>query len=220
MTQLKLLIAVLVLSACPAASAQSPDTLAKLPEFPAVGEAGWLNSPPLRLAQLRGQVVLVEFWTYGCSNCRNTLPWLKQAARRHRADGLVVVAVHTPEFPAERERGNVERAVRQLGIDYPVLLDPESAYWNAVGNRYWPAFWLLGRDGRLVATAIGELHAGEPRAARFEAALQAALAAAPPAQASGRVGAVGASARSRNSIAAPSAANTRFSRPISTNGAE
>ncbi len=188
MPTLKLLVAVFALSACSAASAPPPGAPVRLPEFPVVGAAGWLNSSPLRLADLRGRVVLVEFWTYGCSNCRNTLPWLKQAARQYRDDGLVVVAVHTPEFPAERERGNVERALPRLGIDYPVLLDPDSAYWNAVGNRYWPAFWLLDREGRLVATAIGELHAGEARAARFEAAMKTALEAAPPSVASAHSG--------------------------------
>ncbi|MBP8297994.1 MAG: redoxin family protein [Burkholderiales bacterium] len=157
------------------ADASPPRVGEPMPEFPAVGPAGWLNSPPLRLAGLRGKVVLVEFWTYGCSNCRNTLPWLKQAAERYRDDGLVVVAVHTPEFPAERVRGNVVRALQPLGITHPVLLDPDSVYWNAMGNRYWPAFWLVDRQGRLAATAIGELHSGEARTRNFEGKLRELL---------------------------------------------
>ena len=120
--------------------------------------------------------MLVEFWTFGCSNCRNTLPWLKATAAEHAAQGLVVVGVHTPEFAQERVPANVARAVRDLGIGYPVMLDPDSAYWNLMNNRYWPAFYLIDRQGRIAATAIGELHDGEPRAERFEAQLRAVLA--------------------------------------------
>jgi hypothetical protein len=88
----------------------------------------------------------------------------------------VVVAIYTPEFAHERVPANVARAVRELGIRYPVMLDPDFAYWNLMNNRYWPAFYLVDRQGRIAATAIGELHDGEARTERFEAQLRALLA--------------------------------------------
>jgi thiol-disulfide isomerase/thioredoxin len=138
------------------------------PEFTQRNQAGWLNSEPLTLAGLRGQVVLIEFWTYGCINCRRTLPWLKAMHARYADDGLVVVGVHTPEFDHERDASNVREAVQRLGIEYPVMLDPGYAYWRALANRYWPAFYLVGRDGRIQATAIGELHERTTQGDAFE----------------------------------------------------
>jgi thiol-disulfide isomerase/thioredoxin len=138
------------------------------PELPALPAESWINSPPLRLSELRGRPVLVEFWTFGCSNCRNTLPWLKAIDAEYAPRGLVVIAVHSPEFERERGAAAVERAVRQLGIRYPVVVDDAFSYWSALGNRYWPAFYLIGPDGDIVATRIGELHRGQRSAEQFE----------------------------------------------------
>jgi len=140
----------------------------RAPELPRLAGDAWINSSPLELAQLRGRPVLVEFWTFGCSNCRNTLPWLKRIHERYAPDGLVVIAVHSPEFDYERGAANVERRVRQLGITYPVMVDDEFRYWNALGNRFWPAFYLIGPDGDVVAARIGELHTGQRSADDFE----------------------------------------------------
>jgi thiol-disulfide isomerase/thioredoxin len=142
------------------------------PEFTHLATADWINSRPQSLAALRGRVVLIEFWTFGCSNCRNTLPWLQAAHARFARDGLVIVAVHTPEFASERDPLEVREAVDRLGIRYPVMIDNDASYWNALGNRYWPAFYLVGRDGRIVTTAIGELHRGEKRGDRMERAIE------------------------------------------------
>ena len=169
-----LLASLLALFSCTA-----PAEVPSAPPFTATATGDWINSPPLSLAALRGKVVLIEFWTFGCSNCRNTLPWLKAVESRYREQGLVVVGVHTPEFAQERVPANVMEAVRRLGITYPVMLDPDFEYWNRLKNRYWPAFYLVDRGGRITATAIGELHEGELRGDRFEAQLRAALAAAP-----------------------------------------
>ena len=170
MRRRNLFAGLLALASCTAAA-----DLPVAPPFPAMRADAWINSPPLSLAGLKGQVILVEFWTFGCSNCRNTLPWLKRVAARYRDQGLVVVSVHTPEFDHERLPANVRKAVRDLGITYPVMLDPDFEYWRRLNNRYWPAFYLIDRQGRIVATAIGELHAGEPRGDRFEAQLRAQL---------------------------------------------
>ena len=147
----------------------------RAPELPQLDAAHWLNSPPLKLAALRGRPVLVEFWTFGCSNCRNTLPWLERTHARYASKGLVVIAVHTPEFDGERDRDAVAEAVVRLGIRYPVLIDNGYAYWRALDNRYWPAFYLIDTSGRIVDTRIGELHAGERRADTFEAAIAGLL---------------------------------------------
>jgi len=173
--RIPLLLAGLLLLASDSLAAERP----LAPPFPATESAAWINSPPLSLAALRGKVVLVEFWTFGCSNCRNTLPWVKATAADYASQGLVVVGVHTPEFAYERMPAAVARAVRDLGIQYPVMLDPDSAYWNLMHNRYWPAFYLIDRQGRIAATAIGELHHGEPRAERLEVQLRALLASPP-----------------------------------------
>src|SRR5688572_5039203 len=153
----------MVLTSCSPATSAPP-----APEF-THGESGeWLNSPPQTLAALRGKVVLIEFWTFGCSNCRNTLPWLKAVHHRFEKDGLVIVSVHTPEFPNEREPEQVRAAVKRLGISYAVMLDNDFSYWKALRNQYWPAFYLVGRDGRIAATAIGELHRGQARGDQME----------------------------------------------------
>ncbi len=160
------------LAAAPIGFAAAPQLA---PEFTSTDAADWINSPPLTLAALRGRPVLVEFWTYGCSNCRNTLPWLKAAYERYEDRGLTIVGVHTPEFAHERDADKVRAAVRKLGIAYPVMLDPESSYWNAFNNRYWPAFYLIDGAGRIAANAIGELHSGQSRATKFESSIEKVL---------------------------------------------
>ena len=149
---------------------------ADAPEFTHSAANEWINSAPLKLADLRGTVVLIEFWTFDCYNCRNTLPWLKAMHADYAARGLKVVSVHTPELPQEREPDNVRAAVKELGIEYPVMLDADFSYWRALNNRYWPAFYLVGRDGRIVLTAFGELHRGTQRGDEMEARIVKLLA--------------------------------------------
>ncbi len=124
------------------------------PEF--AGITHWINSPPLSMRALRGKVVLVDFWAFECVNCLHTLPHLKSLYARYKDQGLVVVGVHTPELQVERNRSNLVRAVRKLGIDYPVAQDSNDHTWNAWGTRYWPTQYLVGRDGRVVLKHIGE----------------------------------------------------------------
>lgn len=124
------------------------------PDFEGVHR--WLNSDPLTLASLRGNVVLVDFWTYSCINCLRTLPHLRGWYEAYRDAGLVVVGVHSPEFAFEREPDNVRRAAGELGIEYPVALDNDFATWRAWGNQYWPAKYLVDRRGRLRYGHVGE----------------------------------------------------------------
>ena len=131
--------------------------LGEAPEF--VGNERWFNTPgdrPLTLASLRGRVVLVDFWTYSCINCIRTFPYLKAWDARYRKDGLTIVGVHTPEFPFEREAGNVENAIGENEIRYPVAQDNEQATWNAYGNQYWPAEYFIDADGRVRYAHFGE----------------------------------------------------------------
>jgi thiol-disulfide isomerase/thioredoxin len=163
----------LTLSACGGSlSAMAADA----PEFTHHASADWINSPPLTLSALRGQVVLIEFWTFDCYNCRNTLPWMKAIHARYADQGLKVVSVHTPELAQERVPENVRAAVQEQGIAYPVMIDGDFSYWRALGNRYWPAFYLVGRDGRIVTTAIGELHEKQRNGDLMEAEIRRLLA--------------------------------------------
>lgn len=120
------------------------------------GGGAWLNSAPLRLADLRGKVVLIDFWTYGCINCQNTLPALRGWWDKYRDQGLVIVGVHTPEFAHERELANVQAAVERAGIGWPVVQDNDSRIWQAYRNHYWPRFYLLDHQGRIIYDHAGE----------------------------------------------------------------
>ncbi len=144
------------LGQAPVASAEAPEASEYGMAPPLSGAAHWLNSPPLTEAMLRGKVVLVDFWTYSCINCLRTLPYLKAWDDKYRADGLVIVGVHAPEFVFEKDLHNVENAVRELGIRYPVALDNEYAIWNAYENQYWPADYLIDAQGRIRHEHFGE----------------------------------------------------------------
>ncbi len=137
--------------------AASLPVLGRAPEF--TGTERWFNTPggrPLTLAGLRGHVVLVDFWTYSCINCIRTLPYLRAWDARYRSKGLVIVGVHTPEFPFERDPGNVQSAIAQDGLHYPVAQDNEQGTWNAYGNQYWPAEYLIDSQGRVRSVEFGE----------------------------------------------------------------
>jgi cytochrome c biogenesis protein CcdA/thiol-disulfide isomerase/thioredoxin len=145
----------------PAPSGSGPSSglpvLGTAPEF--VGNEQWFNTPgdrPLTLSGLRGRVVLVDFWTYSCINCIRTLPYLKAWDAKYRRDGLTIVGVHTPEFPFEREASNVETAIDENGIRYPVAQDNEQETWNAYENQYWPAEYFIDARGRVRYAHFGE----------------------------------------------------------------
>ena len=124
------------------------------PEF--AGVTRWLNSPPLTMRALRGKVVLIDFWTYTCINCLRTLPHLRAWYDRYRSRGLVIVGVHTPEFGFEKDTGNVRDAIARSHLRYPVAQDNDYATWNAWGNLYWPAKYLVDATGQVRYTHFGE----------------------------------------------------------------
>ena len=121
-----------------------------------VGIDKWFNSKPLTMANLRGKVVFVNFWTYGCINCVRALPHVGKLHEKYADKGLVIVGVHTPEFPHEKSAANVERAIKRHGIRYPVAQDNGFATWKAYSNRYWPAQYIVDRNGKIVFTHVGE----------------------------------------------------------------
>jgi thiol-disulfide isomerase/thioredoxin len=136
------------------ASAETPGVGVSAPDL--AGATRWLNSPALSMQALRGKVVLVEFWTRECSNCLHVLPHTKALYDRYAGDGLVVIGVHTPEYDEERDPTSVQLAMQRLGIDWPVAVDNDYRIWDAYGNRFWPAIYLIDRDGRVVYRHIGE----------------------------------------------------------------
>lgn len=153
----------------PAAQAAPVDVGENAPEFAGLGP--WINSPPLSLAQLKGKVVLVDFWTHACVNCIRTLPHLQQLHERYARQGLVIVGVHSPEFAFERDTDNVRAAIKRHGLTYAVAQDNGFATWTAWRNLYWPAQYLVGPDGRVVMR-----HFGEGGEAALDAAIQRLLA--------------------------------------------
>ena len=140
----------------------------QVPDF--TGIVRWINSPPLTRAELRGKVVLIDFWTFSCVNCTRTIPHLRALYDAYRARGLVIVGVHSPEFDFEKDPGNVAAAVRRLGVTWPVAVDSAMATWNALSNEYWPAEYLVDRSGR-----IAYFHAGEGEYDATERAVVALL---------------------------------------------
>ena len=134
------------------------------------GATGWVNSEPLDLAELRGRVVLVDFWTLTCINWLRTEPYIRGWSQAYRDDGLLVIGVHTPEFSFEHDLDLVRRAVATRGIDYPVAQDNDYEIWNAFDNHYWPALYFVDKDG-----VIRDQHFGEGEYERSERVIQRLL---------------------------------------------
>ena len=168
---LRLAAAVLALGAA-AAPAQ---TVLDRP-LPAFGAgAAWLNSPPLRVEDLRGEVVLLDVWTFGCWNCTGSLPWLKSLEGRFAGRPLRLIGVHSPEFEHERGPRTVAAQLRRLGVTQATLVDDDMAYWRALDNRYWPAFYLVDKHGRMRALYVGETHPDSAQAREVEAQIRQLL---------------------------------------------
>jgi thiol-disulfide isomerase/thioredoxin len=123
---------------------------------PLDGDTAWINSQPLKAADLRGKVVLIEFWTYTCINWRRQLPYVRAWADKYRDKGLVVIGVHSPEFAFEKKIDNVRRATKEIGVQYPVAVDSDYAIWRAFDNEYWPALYFVDTQGRIRHHQFGE----------------------------------------------------------------
>src|SRR5215212_3189960 len=123
---------------------------------PALAAGDWINSKPLRLEDLRGRVVIIDFWTFGCYNCRNTLPFIKDWNNRYREKGLTIIGVHSPEFEEERNVENLRRQIASLGLSYPIVTDNDYQTWNAYKVEAWPTIFLLDKRGRIRWMHVGE----------------------------------------------------------------
>lgn len=139
---------------------QAPADLANLPVEgvmpPLTGATTWINTPPLTTEQLRGKVVVVDFWTYSCINCIRSIPYVRAWTEKYKDQGLVVIGVHTPEFAFEKSEANVRQNVQRLGITYPVAMDNEFAIWRAFKNQYWPAHYFIDAKGQIRHHHFGE----------------------------------------------------------------
>lgn len=131
-------------------------TLSVAPNKNFDGATRWLQSEPLTLDSLKGKVVLVDFWTYTCINCIRTFPYLTSWYEKYKDDGFTIIGVHTPEFEFEKNENNVREALEEYGITYPVVQDNEYKIWNSYKNRYWPAHYLIDKDGNIRYTHFGE----------------------------------------------------------------
>jgi thiol-disulfide isomerase/thioredoxin len=123
---------------------------------PELAQGDWINSKPLSLSALRGNVVLLEFWTFGCYNCRNTIPSMNKWHKQFANEKFTIIGVHTPEFESEKQFENVKRRTRALGIEYPVVTDNRYETWNAYEQRYWPVMYVIDKKGVIRYVHIGE----------------------------------------------------------------
>ncbi|MGR8919125.1 MAG: redoxin family protein [Gammaproteobacteria bacterium] len=147
-----------------------------LPEFTQTSPEAWINSPPLTRGALAGRVLLIDFWAFECWNCYRSFPWLKWLEAHFADRDFSVVGIHSPEFERERNIAAVRAKVEQFGLEHPVMVDNDFAYWNAMGNRYWPAYYLVDKAGTVRHVFVGETHAGSAQARRIRHAIAALLA--------------------------------------------
>ncbi|TXH69633.1 MAG: redoxin domain-containing protein [Thiothrix sp.] len=146
------------------------------PEFTHTAPQEWLNSKPLKLTDLRGKVVLLDIWTFDCWNCYRSFPWLNDLSEHYAKQGLQLIGVHSPEFAHERDTAALAQKLREFNITSPQMIDNDFSYWKALGNKYWPAFYLIDKYGLVQAQYIGETHAGDAKAKEIEAKIVELLA--------------------------------------------
>lgn len=150
-------LSVSLLSPGPAQAQGKPPSIVGTSPLPSLsGATGWINSKPLSARDLKGKVVLVDFWDYSCINCIRAVPYIRAWAEKYKDSGLVVIGVHTPEFDVEKQQANVQRAVQKFGITYPVALDSDYAIWNGFHNQFWPAHYFIDAKGKVRYEHFGE----------------------------------------------------------------
>ena len=157
-------------------NSQAKSTSFDLPEFTQQDAQRWINSDPLKIDDLKGKVVLVDIWTYGCWNCYRSIPWLNSLEEKFGDDKFTIVGIHTPEFDHETERENIIAKCEEFKVTHPVMMDNDFAYWKALGNRYWPTFYVADKAGVVQGVFIGETHEGDQRAKQVEKLIEKLLA--------------------------------------------
>ena len=159
-----------------AAHAFTLESAPPAPAFTHDEKHNWINSEPLNWQALRGQVVLLDFWTFMCWNCYRSFPWLTSMEAELADQDFTVIGVHTPEFESEKDRARIKERAEHFGLHHPIMVDNDMSYWNAMSNRYWPAYFLIDKKGRVRYFFAGETHAGEPQAKAIEARIRELLA--------------------------------------------
>ena len=139
-----------------------------LPQFTQSSEESWINSSPLVVEDLRGKVVLIDIWTYGCWNCYRSIPWLNTLEAKYDPKDFIIVGIHTPEFDHEHDRDNIVKKCEEFQVTHPVMMDNDFGYWKALRNRYWPTFYVVDKKGVVQGVFIGETHQGDKRAKNVE----------------------------------------------------
>ena len=137
------------------------------PEFTQLSQSDWLNSEPLKLAQLKGNVVLIDFWTFGCWNCYNSFPWLKGLEEKYAGRPFKIVGVHSPEFDHEKDRDKLVEKISEFDLRHPIMVDNDFKFWRAMHNRYWPSFYVIDKKGVLRGFYAGETHQGDSQSRRI-----------------------------------------------------
>jgi thiol-disulfide isomerase/thioredoxin len=155
-TAVAAILSCVTVSTPPGEAQEPPSIVGSFPLHGLSGATGWINSKPLTAKQLKGKVVLIDFWTYSCINCLRAVPYVRAWADKYKDSGLVVIGVHSPEFEFEGQMPNVEKAVKKFGITYPVALDSNHAIWNAFHNEYWPAHYFIDATGKVRYEHFGE----------------------------------------------------------------
>jgi thiol-disulfide isomerase/thioredoxin len=155
-TAIAAVVSCLAIGAPSVEAQEAPSIVGSSPLYGLAGATGWINSPPLTAKELKGKVVLVDFWDYSCINCIRAIPYIRAWAEKYKDSGLVVIGVHTPEFDIEKEMPNVQKAVNKFGITYPVALDNDQKIWNAFHNEYWPAHYFIDAKGKVRYEHFGE----------------------------------------------------------------
>ena len=147
-----------------------------LPPFSNSKPAEWFNSAPLSSEDLHGQVLLIDFWTFDCWNCYRSFPWLNALEKRFAGEDFQVIGIHSPEFSHEKNPRKVAAKIREFKLAHPVMMDNDFTFWRAMRNRYWPAFYLIDKQGRQRFVHVGETHTGDRRAQLIETQIKQLLA--------------------------------------------
>lgn len=169
------LVSILLFSLSLSVSAQAKESY-ELPEFTQTSQTEWLNSNPLTKKDLLGKVTLVDFWTFDCWNCYRSFPWLHGVERKYKDKGFQVVGIHSPEFSHEKVHSNIIAKIKEFKITNPVMVDNDMGYWRAMKNRYWPAYYIVDKKGRVRANFIGETHKDTKQANDIEKVIKTLLA--------------------------------------------
>ena len=143
-----------------------------MPEFTNQNPAQWFNSPPLQRDDLKGKVVLLDFWTFDCWNCYRSFPWLNNLEQEFANKPFQVIGIHSPEFDHERVAARVADKIKEFGLKHPVMMDNNFTYWEALSNRFWPTFYIIDKQGMLRHRFVGETKANTPKAEAIEAAIR------------------------------------------------